>query len=489
MIIHVLPVGFMPTNCYIVASQETQDCAIIDPGGEADKILSFVREQTLCVKYILLTHPHFDHAGAAAELAEATGAQVAMHPDGIPMLEIGGGSARLGLSIRAVPRPDILLMDGQSLEVGDLRLHVLHIPGHAPGHVAFYEPQHHGVFCGDILLAGDIGQTNILGGNYHQLIDHICRKLMTLADETSVYPGHGPATTIGQERERNPWLCQPAEAMFPPPSLAPLRASRSNKRPLFFVHPIDGQVLCYADLARHLDMDRSCYGLQSPGLAGDCEPHTQIEMMAGHYIDLVRTVQPAGPYFLSGWSTGGLIAFEMAQCFSSAGQEVALLALMDTRAPTGARQAEPDEVTLLSQFALGLGLPLECVSSRPDYLIQLEAQEQLAYVLEQAKRANILPANVELAQVRRMWDVFTCNLQAVCNYAPRPCSAPIVLFRAEEQLAGLDEDLGWSNLASGGLTVHTIPGNHASLICAPHVKDLVEQLKRHLRAAEIKRRR
>jgi thioesterase domain-containing protein/glyoxylase-like metal-dependent hydrolase (beta-lactamase superfamily II) len=487
--IHVLSVGFMPTNCYIVASQESRDCAIIDPGGDADKILAFIRGQLLDVKYILLTHPHFDHAGAVAELVEATGALVGMHPDGIPMLDMGGGSARLGLNIRSAPRPNILLTDGQNLEVGTLRLRVLHIPGHAPGHVAFYEPQHRAVFCGDILLAGDIGQTNILGGNYHQLMDHICRKLMTLGDETSVYPGHGPATTIGQERERNPWLCQPAEAILPPPSLVPLRASRSSKRPLFFVHPIDGRVMCYADLARHLGIDRSCFGLQSPGLEGDCEPHTQVETMACHYIDLIRTVQPTGPYFLSGWSTGGLVAFEMAQHLQSTGQEVALLVLMDTHAPTGVRQAEPDGVALLSQFALGLGLPLERIVPRSDYLIQLEAQDQLAFVLEQAKQASVLPANVELAQVGRMFDVFKCNLQAVQNYAPRPCPAPIVLFRAEEQPAGLDEDLGWSSLASGGLTVHTIPGNHASLICVPHVKTLVEQLKRHLRAAEVQRKR
>jgi thioesterase domain-containing protein len=211
--------------------------------------------------------------------------------------------------------------------------------------------------------------------------------------------------------------------------------------------------------------------------------------MARHYIDLIRTVQPTGPYFLSGWSTGGLVAFEMAQHLSFAGQEVALLVLMDTHAPTGVRRAEPDAVTLLSQFALGLGLPIECIWPHSDDLIQLEVQGQLAFVLEQAKQASILPANVELAQVRRMWDVFTCNLQAIENYTPHPCPVPIVLFRAEEQPAGLNEDLGWNCLASGGLTVHTIPGDHASLIFAPHVKTLVEHLKRHLRVAEIMRKR
>ena len=134
-------------------------------------------------------------------------------------------------------------------------------------------------------------------------------------------------------------------------------------------------------------------------------------------------------------------------------------------------------------------MPLKRIAPCTDALIQSGVREPLAFLLEQAKRTNILPANVELMQARRMWDVFQCNLQAVRNYTPRPCPVPIVLFRAEEQPAGLDEDLGWSNLANGGLTVHTIPGDHASLICAPHVKTLVEHLKRHLRAADIKRKR
>src|SRR5512141_3072967 len=128
--IHVLPVGFMPTNCYIVADEVSRECAIIDPGGDAAKILSLIREQALGVKYILITHPHVDHIGAAAELAELTGAPVAMHPDGIPVLNMGGRGARLGLNIRPIPGPDLELVDGQTLAIGDLRLSALHVPGH-----------------------------------------------------------------------------------------------------------------------------------------------------------------------------------------------------------------------------------------------------------------------------------------------------------------------------------------------------------------------
>ncbi len=206
MIVHTLPVGPLQTNCYIAACQETMACAIIDPGGDAREILSFVQEQKLAVKHILLTHAHFDHIGAAAELVEASHAPLAIHPGDEALLKVGGGGILWGYAIRPISRPDVQLAEGQVIEVGTLRLRVLHTPGHTPGHVVFHEPTHKAVFDGDVLFAGGIGRTDFPGGNHRQLMDSIRNKLMTLPDETVVYSGHGPATTIGEERWRNPFL-------------------------------------------------------------------------------------------------------------------------------------------------------------------------------------------------------------------------------------------------------------------------------------------
>ncbi len=206
MIVHTLAVGPLETNCYLAVCKETSACAIVDPGGDAGDILSFIQTHKLETKCILLTHAHFDHIGAAAELVEATGAPLAIHPAELPLLKLDGGAMMWGFTIRPLPPPNVHLADGQIIEVGALRLRVIHTPGHTPGHVTFYEPTYQALFDGDVLFAGGIGRTDFPGGSFRQLIDTIRDKLMTLPDETAVYPGHGPATTIGQERWGNPFL-------------------------------------------------------------------------------------------------------------------------------------------------------------------------------------------------------------------------------------------------------------------------------------------
>lgn len=206
MIIITLPVGMIQTNCYIVGCEQTKQGAIIDPGGHPERILGEVERHGLQIKYVLNTHAHFDHTDANRVILEATGAALAMHPRERPLLEASGGAAFFGLRADASPPPDQELHDGDELEVGTLRFQVLHTPGHTPGHVCFYEPSEGVLFDGDLLFHQGVGRTDLPGGSWQQLMDSIQRLLLTLPDETVVYSGHGPATTLGQEKKLNPWL-------------------------------------------------------------------------------------------------------------------------------------------------------------------------------------------------------------------------------------------------------------------------------------------
>ncbi len=206
MIIETLPVGPLATNCYLAGCEQTRLGAVIDPGGDAPDILAAVEQHGLTIKYVLLTHAHFDHIGAAAELVEATGAPLALHPGDLPLLRAKGGADLWGIVMRPSPDPDIELQDGQEIEVGTLRLRVLHTPGHTPGHVTFYEPSAKAAFDGDVLFQMGIGRTDFPGSSYQQLMDSIRNKLFTLPGSTTVYPGHGPSTTIEDERYNKPFL-------------------------------------------------------------------------------------------------------------------------------------------------------------------------------------------------------------------------------------------------------------------------------------------
>jgi glyoxylase-like metal-dependent hydrolase (beta-lactamase superfamily II) len=194
------------TNCYIAACEETKEAAIIDPGGNPERILAEVERQELTVKLVLNTHAHFDHTDANGAIVEATGAPLALHPEDEPLLRASGGAALFGLHADPSPLPDLELRDGDELELGTLCFRVLHTPGHTPGHVCFYEAGQGVLFDGDVLFYRGIGRTDLPGGNWQQLMDSIQRILFALPDETVVYSGHGPATTIGEERQLNPWL-------------------------------------------------------------------------------------------------------------------------------------------------------------------------------------------------------------------------------------------------------------------------------------------
>jgi glyoxylase-like metal-dependent hydrolase (beta-lactamase superfamily II) len=207
MILKTLVVGPVATNCYIVGSESSMRGMIIDPGAEARLILKTVSDLGLTITMIVVTHLHFDHVGALAPVKERTGAKIAIHE-----AEAEGGlgmfsrmlSSMMGGSFSQPPKPDRLLKDGDTIEVNGLRFTVLYTPGHSPGGISLYG---HGiVFSGDALFNCGIGRTDFPGCSYEELIDSIQNKLMTLPDETIVYPGHGPSTTIDEERRGNPFL-------------------------------------------------------------------------------------------------------------------------------------------------------------------------------------------------------------------------------------------------------------------------------------------
>ena len=204
MILKKLVVGPFASNCYIVGSESDKKGMIIDPGGKAKQILKKVEGLGLDIKLIVLTHGHIDHTGALKEVREVTGAEVAIHADDAKSLKVQSLSRIFGLSYPTPPSPDRLLKDGDSIDVGDMHFEVLHTPGHTPGGICLLGEGV--VFSGDTLFNYGVGRTDLPGGSSSQLLNSIQTRLMTLPDNTVVYPGHGPDTTIGAERVGNPFL-------------------------------------------------------------------------------------------------------------------------------------------------------------------------------------------------------------------------------------------------------------------------------------------
>ena len=247
-----------------------------------------------------------------------------------------------------------------------------------------------------------------------------------------------------------------------------------SKRPLFLVHPAGGHVFPYIHLARFLGPDQPCYGLQARGVEDGQEPHTRIEDMAAYYIEALQTMQPTGPYLLGGWSMGGVVAFEMAQQLLARGQRVALLALLDGRIPTpddSFPEKESEVVAMVERyFGISFG-PMESVGELPE-------DEELVFMLEQAKDAGLVPTELDISEVRRFVELMRSDLRATQSYELHLYPGRITFFKASESLPGASADptMGWSDWASGGVEVHVIPGNHANLMYEPHVEVLAEKL-------------
>ncbi|UFS71260.1 MBL fold metallo-hydrolase [Geomonas sp. RF6] len=207
MIMEIVVVDPLGVNCVILGDEKTKVGAIVDPGGDASDILAAVERLGLTVKYIINTHGHFDHIGANAEVKEKTGAELLIHEGDFPMLtRASQWATQYGLSVQDSPHPTSYLTDGMKIEIGGLTVEVIHTPGHTPGGCSLYLKEEGIVITGDTLFADSVGRTDLPGGSHQTLIRSIREKLLVLPDDTTVWPGHGPSTTIGRERHGNPFL-------------------------------------------------------------------------------------------------------------------------------------------------------------------------------------------------------------------------------------------------------------------------------------------
>jgi hydroxyacylglutathione hydrolase len=207
MILEMLTVGPFQENCYVIGDEETGAGALIDPGDEATRIALAVEQTGLDIGQIIVTHAHIDHVGAVAALVDEYACPVLMHAEAEPMLQqLPTQAMMMGIRFGRVPVVDRHIKDKEVLEVGGLKLESLYTPGHAPGHLAFYLADEGLVLSGDALFAGSVGRTDLFGGDMDLLMQSINERLLTLPDETRVLSGHGPETTIGEERSHNPFL-------------------------------------------------------------------------------------------------------------------------------------------------------------------------------------------------------------------------------------------------------------------------------------------
>jgi hydroxyacylglutathione hydrolase len=235
MIHEVLPVGWLQCNCQVIGDPETREALVLDPGDEVERVLEVLRRHSLNVRAIVSTHAHIDHVGGLQKLQAVTGAPVLMHGDDLELYRhLDEQAAWLGVPPPLSARVDQLLREGDVVRWGGYAASVLHTPGHTPGSVSLYLSSEHAygvppedaghvtparadhagaaelrkgiLLAGDTLFAGSIGRTDLWGGSFEDILRSIHAKLLVLPDQTLVYPGHGPATTIGEERANNPFL-------------------------------------------------------------------------------------------------------------------------------------------------------------------------------------------------------------------------------------------------------------------------------------------
>lgn len=200
-----LPLGIYQANCYILWNEDTSKSAVIDPGGDFEELKEFVESNKLSVEYIILTHGHGDHIGAVAEARDYFKAEILIHKDDCDMLKNNekNYSSKLGYEKIEI-EADKELNDGDIINLGSIDLYILHTPGHTKGSICI--KCENTVFSGDTLFAGSIGRTDLNGGSFEDIINSITNKLLTLSDNTEIYPGHGPSTTIAIEKRSNPFL-------------------------------------------------------------------------------------------------------------------------------------------------------------------------------------------------------------------------------------------------------------------------------------------
>lgn len=207
MIHKIFPVGPLQCNCSIIGDEQTREAMVIDPGDQIEEILQILREHKLTLKQIVITHAHIDHVGGAMKLKAATGASILMNQNDYALLKmLDMQAAWIGMPPPGMVKIDETVDPGRVLKIGGISSTVIHTPGHTEGSICLYFPEEKRLIAGDTLFAGSIGRTDLPGGSTEKILRSLHTQVLTLPDETEVIPGHGPATTIGEERETNPFL-------------------------------------------------------------------------------------------------------------------------------------------------------------------------------------------------------------------------------------------------------------------------------------------
>jgi hydroxyacylglutathione hydrolase len=207
-VIHeIIPVGLLQCNCSIIGDESTRDAMVIDPGDNIAEILAIVQKHNLTVKQIVVTHAHIDHVGGAMKLKKATGAFILLNQNDYALLNMLPAQANwIGVAPPDAVSIDQAVADADTVRAGNLSATVMHTPGHTEGSVCLYFPAEQKLIAGDTLFAGSIGRTDLPGGSFEKIMRSLHERVLALPDETVVVPGHGPVTTIGEERQRNPFL-------------------------------------------------------------------------------------------------------------------------------------------------------------------------------------------------------------------------------------------------------------------------------------------
>ena len=207
MIHEILPVGPLQCNCSIIGDEATREAMVIDPGDEIEDILALIRRHRLQVKQIIITHAHIDHVGGAMKLRAVTGAPILLNQNDRVLLKMLDVQATwLGMADPGRVEIDHSITQDETLKAGSLAANVMHTPGHTEGSICLYFPAEKKLIAGDTLFAGSIGRTDLPGGSFEKILSSLHEKVLALPDETIVVPGHGPLTTIGEERKTNPFL-------------------------------------------------------------------------------------------------------------------------------------------------------------------------------------------------------------------------------------------------------------------------------------------
>ncbi len=207
MIHEILPVGPLQCNCSVIGDESTREAMVIDPGDEIEDVLALIRKHNLQVKQIVITHAHIDHVGGAMKLRSATGAPILLNQSDYALLKmIDMQAVWVGMAPPGKVEIDHSVGQADRVRAGSLDADVIHTPGHTEGSICLYFPAEKKLIAGDTLFAGSIGRTDLPGGSFQKIINSLHEKVLALPDDTIVVPGHGPLTTIGEERESNPFL-------------------------------------------------------------------------------------------------------------------------------------------------------------------------------------------------------------------------------------------------------------------------------------------